>query len=165
MQYIPYSVVLYVHYCTQYPKMLECRNIAVETSCVDVASIRHVVHSVSRVPGQCSLQHRFRSRTPHISQLLVPVNGHGPSRTTSPSGCPSLLFPFSSYLVCPQSLLSLHPQATGGNKKQSSSPPCTDYCISRARFVHFRCTGSIPEVYRTSNSLLSSSRHSTSFGI
>ena len=114
---------------------------------------------------QCSLQQRFRKR-PHTSlNPLSVVSGYGPSWTTIPSGCSFLLFFLPGHLVHPQSLLSPHPQTTDGNKKQNPFPPCTGSYISRARFVHFRCTGSIPEVHRGSNSMVSGSRHSTSFSI
>jgi hypothetical protein len=130
-----------------------------------VVLIGHVVHSAFRVPGNARSSSALEIAPTHLTTPRAVVDGYGPSWTTIPSGCSFLLFSLPGHLVHPQSLLSPHPQTTDGNKKQNSFSPCTGSCISRARFVHFRCTGSIPEVHRESNSMLSSSRHSTSFGI
>jgi hypothetical protein len=151
-------------YCTvrNIRKCLNAVNCStVETSCL----FRHVVHSTFRVPGNVRSSSALEVAPTHLTTPCAVVSGYGPSWTTIPSGGSFLLFSFIGHLVHPQSLLSPHPQTTDGNKKQNSFPPCTGSCFSRARFVHFGCTGSISEVHRESNSVLSSSRHSTSFGI
>jgi hypothetical protein len=127
--------------------------------------IRHVLHSAFRVPGNARSSSALEIAPTRLATPCAVVSGHGPSWTTIPSGCSFLLFSLPGHLVHPQSLLPPHPHTTDSNKKQNSFPPCTGSCLSRARFMYFRCTGIIPEVHRESNSMLSSSRRSTSFGI
>lgn len=114
--------------------------------------------------GSCSLPRRIEAAHIQLRTSCVPVTGNGLGGKASPLACSYLLFFLSGHPVYPQSLLSFHPQTTCCNKKETSFPPCSGSCISRARPVRFRCTRSIPGVHRECDSVLSSSRHSMSFG-
>jgi hypothetical protein len=155
------TLCMYCPLLYQMSKMLECRN---RNYTLETSLTRHVVpseHSECRDDARSS--GTIEAAHIHLTIPCVPVTGHG--GPSSPLGRSFLLFFLLGHLVYPQSLLSFHPQITHCNKKQNAFPPCYSSCFSRPRFAQFRCIGSIPEVYRESDSVLSSSRHSTSFGI
>ena len=159
-------------YIARYRKKCECRNSLIGNG-NDLRRFSHVVHSIPSAK-LCSLQRLYRklpvyNLTPsHTCTLTLPFIlgfAYGLGGTAYPLGPPFLLFSLSGRLVHPQSLLSSRPSITDNNTKQNAFPPCPGSCISGAGFVRLGSTGSIPEVHRECDSLLSSSRHSLSFSI